>query len=229
MKEAWRFHGGETKTIESFWRFEGSGRPGDGVFGGNYYCQVLAERIGLELALPNNLWLTQLSKFWTKRSIRLARLEEVRWPAFVKPIDHECFPAGIYRDADSLLQRAWSPLMWDQLILLSEIVEIEAEVRTFVANGELKALGSYSGKPSLSQAAEFISSFLDSCNFGMACTIDLARIKGSGWALLEFNPCWASEIYSCDPKNVIRCIQQACAFPRLSTSNSQVPKLHDSN
>ena len=44
-----------------------------------------------------------------------------------------------------------------------------------------------------------------------ACLVALGgEIDGQGWAVVEFNECWASGIYACDPERVLDTLLRAC-------------------
>jgi hypothetical protein len=44
-----------------------------------------------------------------------------------------------------------------------------------------------------------------------AVVIDVGIIEGRGWAVLEANAAWCSGIYGCDPAEVLRVVERACA------------------
>jgi hypothetical protein len=43
-----------------------------------------------------------------------------------------------------------------------------------------------------------------------AIVLDVARVRGGGWVVIEVNPCWASGVYGCDPEAVLEVIRRAC-------------------
>jgi hypothetical protein len=43
-----------------------------------------------------------------------------------------------------------------------------------------------------------------------AFVLDVGIIDGRGWAVVEFNECWASGIYACDPHRVLDTLLRAC-------------------
>lgn len=46
--------------------------------------------------------------------------------------------------------------------------------------------------------------------FPAAAVLDVGRIVGRGWAVVESNAAWGSGIYGCDPALVLRVVQRAC-------------------
>lgn len=210
IAQGWERLGGRVQVVHDFWRFGGHAKEGDCVFGGGFFCQVLAERIGLRLQSPRNFWLSQITREWTRRDIRVRKLDEVVWPAFVKPMDHEGFRAGIYQSFEELAARSWRLLSKSSSVLTAEIITVHCEARAFVANREILDICVYFGDSSLDGARAFLNEFLDVHQFELACVVDLVRIRGRGWAILEFNPCWASEHYTCDPAKVLACTRKAC-------------------
>lgn len=207
--DAWLHQSGKVLVAQDFWKFEGSAYPGDLVLGKHSFCEVLAERIGLRLVSPANRWLNELPNQWLKRDIGITRAAELNGPSFVKPMDHQAFSAGIYTGLDEVVASSWGPVAGDMEVLVSEIVDIEAEARSFVAGQEIYDLCLYRGSRPLDEARDFLAGFLiDNC-FSMPCVVDLLYIRGRGWAILEFNPCWASEIFSCDSGLALACIRRS--------------------
>ena len=43
-----------------------------------------------------------------------------------------------------------------------------------------------------------------------AIVLDVARVRGGGWVVIEVNPCWASGVYGCDPEAVLGVVRRAC-------------------
>jgi hypothetical protein len=39
--------------------------------------------------------------------------------------------------------------------------------------------------------------------------IDVGRIPGKGWAIIETNPAWASGLYGCDPVAALKIMEKA--------------------
>ncbi|MBS1956049.1 MAG: ATP-grasp domain-containing protein [Cyanobacteria bacterium SZAS-4] len=55
------------------------------------------------------------------------------------------------------------------------------------------------------ERTKFVQSLLTNVNIDLppAIVIDVGTISGSGWAVVEANPAFGSEIYRCDPMPVL--------------------------
>ncbi|HEY0093687.1 MAG TPA: ATP-grasp domain-containing protein, partial [Archangium sp.] len=53
-------------------------------------------------------------------------------------------------------------------------------------------------------------------SFPPAVVLDVGRIEGRGWAVVELNPAWSSGLYACDPASVLRVLQRASGTQRTS-------------
>jgi hypothetical protein len=45
--------------------------------------------------------------------------------------------------------------------------------------------------------------------------LDVGRITGAGWAVVEANPAWGSGLYGCEPDRVLDVLRAACPCPVL--------------
>jgi len=214
---------------------QGAAHTDVAVYGEPLFAASVAEQLGLALLEPPFDWLAGLpGEFLLRRveALRLGELARVTFPAFLKPADDKCFPARVYASPDvpglDLLPEA-TP------ILVSEPVTFDVEVRAFVASRELATFSIYARSGELAQAADGSwpmspseSAAALSCletlladnrvRLPPAIVIDVGRIPGRGWAVVEANPAFSSGLYGCDSKNALRTI--ASAF-RLVSSVSE--------
>ncbi len=52
--------------------------------------------------------------------------------------------------------------------------------------------------------------------FPPAVVLDVGRIEGRGWAVVELKPAWSSGLDACDPAGVLRVLQRASGRQRTS-------------
>jgi len=172
-------------------------------------------------------WILELPDELVRRQIRQMTLREAMalpGKSFVKHSVSKAFPAGVY-DSESLAQ-ASAKLRPGALVHVAEIVEWTVEYRSFVLQGAVHTISPYRrfdrvieghrelGAPvrEVQEARQFASSVLQSPSVKCppAFVLDVGYIADRGWAVVEFNECWASGIYACDPPKVLDTLLRAC-------------------
>lgn len=197
------------------------------VYGEQLLGAFVAENLGLTLVTPPIDWLPQLPAPYRKRWVRGATLAEARaWSdrAFIKPADDKSFPARVY---DSGSESVGAALLADELpVLIAEPVTWEIEFRCFVCDRTVATLSPYRRDGDLAQAADgewpataaeidaaltFSRELLGDPSVALppALALDVGRIAGRGWAVVELNEAWASGRYGCDPTLVLPVLQRA--------------------
>ena len=184
-------------------------------------------------------WTVRLPAEFLHREVRQTTLgEALRLPgkSFIKHAVSKAFPAAIY-DSQSLAM-ATSHVPPSAMVHVGEPVEWLVEYRCFILNREIAALCPYrrhgealknhsdslGATPSETNAArECAESLLESSAIDCppAFVLDVGLIKGRGWAVVEFNECWASGIYSCDPVRVLDTLLRACVPSETMTSDER--------
>jgi hypothetical protein len=111
-------------------------------------------------------------------------------------------------------------------VLLAEPVRWEVEYRCFVLERTLTTIsvylrdgklaqttsGTWEAEPAeIEQAQAFCQTLLADATVMLppACVMDVGRIAGRGWAVIEANPAFASGIYGCDPTAVLSVVNRA--------------------
>jgi hypothetical protein len=112
-------------------------------------------------------------------------------------------------------------------VLIAEPVAWEIEFRCFILQRELMAFSIYSRDGELAQSEDdswsasqaendealtFANTLLndETLDLPPAFVLDIGKIVGRGWAVVEANPAWASGIYGCDPARVLPVLQRTC-------------------
>ena len=138
----------------------------------------------------------------------------------MKPPNDKSFESRVYALGEEL------PDAFDDsmTVLVAEPVEWEIEFRCFALDGTVKTLSPYlkdgqhakldgysATDAELNEARQFAENVLGDSSFATprAVVIDVGRISGRGWAVVEANGAWGSGIYGCDPESVLDVIRHA--------------------
>ena len=204
-----------------------------------YGESLLADTVGraLKLALldPAAETLTSLPPEFLRRDVRFTTLGEARsesFPRFVKPADEKRFRAAVYASAGEL---PGPEVLEDELpVVTAEPVHWLDEYRCFVLEGQVVTASPYAWKGEreeagsapfeLEEARAFTAAVLTRAGavFPPAVVLDVGRIDGRGWAVVEANPAWSSGLYACEPGAVLRVLQRASgSLRRLNPSEAR--------
>ena len=185
-----------------------------------------AEQLGLHLLSPPDDWLVELPMEYKSRTIRLTTLGEARSLdrlMFVKPPNDKTFPAQAYTGATL-------PTGYDDAmpVLVSDLVEWDAEFRCFILDRRLHTFSVYSRGGELQREHGFHSSsaeddalraFVDRMLadphviLPKATVLDVGTLRGGRWACVEQNAAWGAGIYGCDPERVLDVVRAASSRP----------------
>jgi hypothetical protein len=198
------------------------------VYGEHLFVEVIAQQLGLSLLEPPLDWLEKLPGEYLRRIVKYSKLSELdqAWfPAFIKPADEKSFSAQVYQTFSEFPELFYLPPSTP--ILVSEPVTWDVEFRCFIRDRQFFTLSAYKQNSELlsselnpwygdtdefSDAKLFIQSLLKDYRIPLppSFVIDIGRIAGKGWAVIEANPAWASGIYGCDPKEALYTIARSC-------------------
>jgi hypothetical protein len=209
------------------------------LYGEPLFADVVADALGVALLQPTPDWLPALPKRYRLCVISLSTLDEARGaagPAFIKPVDDKCFPAQVYADGAALPAQGLLP--GDTLALISEPVVWTVEYRCFVHERQVLTCSPYWREGALAQdeggnwpvpaeeraeALAFAARLLADPGVALppACVVDVGRIAGKGWAVVEANSAWGAGIYGCDPAAVLRVLRRAVLPARAVSAADQ--------
>jgi len=198
------------------------------LYGEPLFAAVVADQLHLALLEPPFPWTAELPEVYRRRDVQFSALGEARQlrdPRFIKPADDKCFPAKVYESGSRL--PADDVLPDSTPVLIAEPVSWEVEYRCFVLERQVLTSSIYLRNGGLAQeqdgtwdapdseaseALELAGTVLSDAavRFPAAAVLDVGRIAGRGWAVVESNAAWGSGIYGCDPAAVLRVIQRAC-------------------
>lgn len=140
----------------------------------------------------------------------------------------DLLPAAVYEDASAL------PAGLDALtpVLVSGVVEFAAEYRLFVLDGEVAAGSRYAvhGRPDPAPldagARAFAREVLAATAGGLpsAVCVDVGRLVGGGWAVVEANMPWFAHCYAAEPDRVLDVVMRA-AGPLARVGERDLPFL----
>jgi hypothetical protein len=239
MASAAREAGWEVYAATSWREFPERLRDADPVlYSDPLFADVAAGPLNIALLEPTANWLTTLPEPYLQRRVMfmtLAKARQLPGPIFLKPAEDKSFPARVYDEPESELPPP-AALPPETLVLTSEPVVWETEYRCFIREQHIASMSVYMRFGELAQdmdgnwlsnereqekVARFVEAILadDAVDLPNAVVVDVGRIAGRGWAVIEANPAWASGIYGCTPDSVLPVLHAACP-----TKSETVPK-----
>jgi len=198
------------------------------LYGEALFVAVIADQLDLALFETPLDWLPSLPFSCRQREVDLTNLKDARsiaQPAFIKPAADKTFDAKVYETGAQLPSAEYFD---DETpVLVSEPVTWEVEYRCFVADRVLHTLSPYSRYGELAEneagecpapADEFSAAntfveqiFADlTVEIPPAIVVDIGKIEGRGWAVVEANPAWGSGIYGNNPDEVLEVLAKSC-------------------
>jgi len=207
----WEAAGGEVLRLGRFWEPPPLDPDRVRVYGADAFCQVLAQKLALALVTPADDLLLHLSPGVVKRAVRAAKVSEVDsivFPAFVKSYIPKLIRSRVYASQSDLIGelRGLEPTTE---LLVSEIVELEAEARSWVLDGEVVSIACYEGDADLGPAGALASAAARESVVPSPCVIDVGLTRDRGWIVIEANAAWGAGLNGCDALAAARCIARA--------------------
>lgn len=198
------------------------------LYGEALFVAVIADQLELALFETPLDWLPSLPAPFRQRDVYLTTLKAARaiaTPAFIKPAAEKTFDAKVYASGAELPSADYFD---DETpVLVSEPVTWAFEYRCFVAERTLHTLSPYARYGELAEndsgewpapdsemaaARDFVGQLLADEHVVLppAIVIDIGKIEGKGWAVVEANPAWGSGIYGCNPDAVLNALAKSC-------------------
>ncbi len=208
---AWLSGGGDVVRVARFWEPPPVAAQRVRVYGNDTFCMVLAQRLGLGLLSPPDDLLLRLDPPLLQRTVRGVRLDEIHtleYPAFVKSAAPKLFRADVYASVDELRAESGG-LEPDTLVLVSDVVIYDGEVRCWVLDGKVVTAATYEGEADLDQARAFAEAVARHPAIPPVCVLDVGEVFNRGWAVIEANAAWGAGLNGCDAAAAARCIARA--------------------
>ena len=220
VAQAWVAYGGTAERLDRFWEPPPYDPRLVRLYGNDTFCLVLAQKLGLTLVSPADDLLLMLPEQFVKRKLQivaLATAADIPYTYFVKPLVPKQFKAAVYDSAVALTAECQG-LDTDTLLLTSEVVTLQAEVRAFVLNGKVLDAALYEGDADLADAMAFLKQVATQAALPNTCVIDVGYVAGWGWAVIEANAAWGAGLNGCDAGKVLMAIEGASfAHPHASS------------
>lgn len=143
------------------------------------------------------------------QEVKVSSLINEKLPYFIKPAeDVKKFTGCLIEKTGSLdFLKKYDNLKDDDVVLLSEPIDIISEYRCFVHKQELKGIQYYSGDyrdyPNVNMIEAMISDYVE-CN--CAYTLDVGVLSNGSTILIEVNDMWAIGSYGFDSKKYVSMI-----------------------
>lgn len=205
-------------------------------YGEPTFVEIVAAQLGVRLLDVPFDWLPDLPERHRRRRIEVAALGDVRRslpePKFVKPADgRKAFEGKVYTSPGEL--PGPHVLTDDTPVFVCEPVRWDVEFRCHILEGEVVTMSPYlvDGQPALTQdgswrapnsevrqAKQYAEEVLAEVPAPPATVLDVGRIHGRGWAVVEANAAWGAGLYGCDPEEVLRVLARACLRPDRTTA-----------
>jgi len=184
------------------------------AFGEVSFCDIMAERASLGLLDPPDDWLARLPAHLLNRRVEFCRAGRLRGydeRLFFKPSNDKVFSAGVYERGSDVPTRYVDP---GCPCLVSEVVAFDVEFRFHVLDGRPVRAAPYrlvgvDEQDVVVQAVLFAEEVLagHAHELPSSVVLDVGRIEGRGWAVVEANQTHASGIYDGpDVDPVLDCI-----------------------
>lgn len=196
------------------------------LYGETLLIDAVSHDLGLELLEPDYGWLPRLKHEYRQREIVAMDLDAARKlpeDRFVKPVDEKLFRSQVYAPGE--LAGVSQGLADTTAVLVSEVVEWQLEVRTFIHERRVVTLSAYLRDGELAQdaqgewplsdleraeASQLLERMLADADVELppALVLDVGRLRRGRdglwqWAVVEANPAWASGLCGCDPDQVL--------------------------
>ncbi len=208
----WEAAGGEVRRLGRFWEPSPELKERSVcVYGNDIFCRVLAEQLELVLVSPRDDLIVTLAPELLGRNVSLSYLSlvgELTFPCFVKPLQPKLFAAGVYPSREALEEKTRG-LEHGTALIVSEVVEFQAEARAFIYDQRVLDCSLYEGKAELESARALAGEVgkLEDMPFGYV--VDLGLIAPDRWVVVEFNPAWGAGLNGCDADRVLSAIAAA--------------------
>lgn len=213
LAQSWVKNGGQVLYVGKFWIKPETHNKRITIYGNDTFVLVLAQVLNLNLLSTKDEEVASIDFKFVKRNldiISVNQVNQIQFPKFLKPVKPKLFKAQVFTSIKGLNEVIHS-LEKEELLICSEIIEIEKEVRAFILNQKIMDLAYYQGNGELDIPKAFIRSFLQNSKINLpnSFVLDIGWNKKQKWFIIEVNSSWGAGLNSCNPEKVINCIREA--------------------
>ena len=205
------------------------------AFGEVSFCDIMADRASLGLLDPPNNWLANLPSNLLLREVNYCYAKNVPTfdrRMFFKPANDKVFSAGVYERGSEVPLKYVDPYC---PCLVSDVVAFDVEYRCHILDAKIVRMAYYrlvgcDEEDVCDKAREFAEHVArnHAHELPSAVVVDIGRIEGRGWAVVEANQVHASGIYGdADVGSVLDCALRS-AGPMSAVSPRDRPFLRNS-
>ncbi len=211
LADAFAKGGGIVHRLGRFWEPPALDPATVRVYGADSFCLVLEQKLGFALCSPANDLLLRVPSRFLQRQLERRSLAEVpsfSFPVFIKPVTPKQFRGTVYRSAEELTDECRG-LPPETAVFVSEVVQIAAEVRSFLLDGRVLDASVYEGSAAKAEAITFIHEVARAVPLPCTVVVDVGLIADRGWAVIEFNASWGAGLNGCDASKALPAILAA--------------------
>lgn len=225
LGQAAKLRGWEVTKLKSSNIPEGLKAQACRLYAEGFFAEFLAENLALELLRPADDSLARLETDFLRRDVSfysVVNFERPKHAAFIKPADQKLFAVAVYEPDEPI--PGLEQLAPNDPILVADVVKFVREYRFFVhkrniQTGSIYLLDGQVPQAAVGYAGEGDTRWLEAVNFAQrvcrktlielpeSFVLDVGLLDTNVWAVVEFNPTWASGIYGCDPHSVLDCLE----------------------
>lgn len=210
LADAFAKGGGEVHRLGRFWDPPVFEPKTVRVYGADSFCLVLQQKLGFELCSPTDDLMLRVPPRFLQRKLEQRTLAEAPGllPSFIKPVVPKQFRGAVYQSADVLAEECRG-LPPDTLIMVSEIVTLACEVRSFILDGHVLDAAAYEGSANVGEVIAFVAELTKAMPLPRTLVVDVGFIPNRGWAVIEFNASWGAGLNGCDAEKVLPAVLAA--------------------
>ena len=191
------------------------------VYTEGFMAEYVSQELDVVILRPEIDALTKVGPKILGRQVTFCQKSELKAfskPTFIKPADQKFFQAGVYQSLNEII--GFDDCPPDDPIFISEVVNFVEEYRFFCLDGVVLTGSIYmqdgvfvgdddvlkaSAMPIWAFAESALASATEVLPPGVV--VDVGVLEDGRYALIEFNPAWASGVYGCDPIRVLDSIE----------------------
>jgi hypothetical protein len=213
LAQSWVKNGGQVLYVGKFWIKPETHNKRITIYGNDTFVLVLAQVLNLNLLSTKDEEIASIDFRFVKRNLDIVsvnQVNQIQFPKFLKPVKPKLFKAQVFPSIKDLNEVIES-FEKEELLICSEIIEIEKEIRAFILNQKIMDLAYYEGNGELALPKDFISSFLENSKISLPSSfvLDIGWNQKQGWFIIEVNSSWGAGLNSCHPDKVLKCIREA--------------------